>query len=61
MRRVIEHVHDHLDEPLYLNALADIACLSPHHWHRVYHAMYGATLAQTVKRLRLHRAAGLLR
>jgi AraC family transcriptional regulator len=60
MRRVIEHVYDHLDGPLDLNALADIACLSPHHWHRVYHAMHGETMAQTVKRLRLHRAAGHL-
>jgi AraC family transcriptional regulator len=58
MRRVIEHVYDHLDQPLDLNALADVAHLSPHHWHRVYHAMCGETLAQTVKRLRLHRAAG---
>lgn len=60
MRRVIEHVYDHLDAPLDLNALADIAHLSPHHWHRVYHAMHGETMAQTVKRLRLHRAAGHL-
>jgi AraC family transcriptional regulator len=60
MQRVIEHVYDHLDAPLDLNALADIACLSPHHWHRVYHAMHGETMAQTVKRLRLHRAAGHL-
>ena len=60
MQRVIHHVHDHLDEPLALNVLADLACLSPHHWHRVYHAMYGETLAHTVKRLRLHRAAGQL-
>jgi AraC family transcriptional regulator len=60
MRRVIEHVYDHLDQPLDLNALADVAHLSPHHWHRVYHAMCGETLAQAVKRLRLHRAAGEL-
>lgn len=60
MRRVIEHVYDHLDSTLDLDTLADIACLSPHHWHRVYHAMHGETLAQTVKRLRLHRAAGVL-
>jgi AraC family transcriptional regulator len=60
MQRVIAHVHDHLDAPLDLNALAGLACLSPHHWHRIYHAMYGETLAHTVKRLRLHRAAGQL-
>jgi AraC family transcriptional regulator len=60
MRRVIAHLYDHLDAPLDLNALSDIACMSPHHWHRVYHAMVGETLARTVKRLRLHRAAGQL-
>jgi AraC family transcriptional regulator len=60
MRRVIEHVYDHLDQPLDLNAVADVAHLSPHHWHRVYHAMCGETPAQTVRRLRLHRAAGEL-
>jgi AraC family transcriptional regulator len=60
MRRVIDHVHAHLDEPLDLIRLADLAHLSPHHWHRVYQALYGETLAATVKRLRLHRAAGWL-
>jgi AraC family transcriptional regulator len=57
MRKVLEYVYDHLDEPLDLAVLADIACLSPPHWHRLYHAMAGETMAQTVKRLRLHRAA----
>ena len=60
LQRVITHVHAHLDEPLDLNALADVAHLSPHHWHRVYHAMTGETLAGTVKRLRLQRAAAAL-
>ena len=60
LQRVITHVHAHLDEPLDLNALADVAHLSPHHWHRIYHAMTGETLAATVKRLRLQRAAAEL-
>ncbi|MEP6621489.1 MAG: AraC family transcriptional regulator [bacterium] len=58
--RVIEYVFDHLDEDLDLNRLADVACLSPHHWHRVYSAMRGETIAATVKRLRLNRAAAFL-
>jgi AraC family transcriptional regulator len=58
--RVIAYVFDHLDDELDLNRLADIACLSPHHWHRVYTAMRGETIAATVKRLRLSRAAALL-
>ena len=37
---------------------AGIACMSSYHWHRVYRAVYGETLAATVKRLGLHRAAG---
>jgi AraC family transcriptional regulator len=58
--RVISYIHDHLDDRLDLNRLAEVACLSPHHWHRVYHAIHGETIAATVKRLRLHRAAGFL-
>lgn len=58
--RVVDYVFDHLDEELDLIRLADIACLSPWHWHRVYQAMRGETIAATVKRLRLDRAATLL-
>ncbi|KQR76545.1 AraC family transcriptional regulator [Burkholderia sp. Leaf177] len=60
LNRVLDHIHDHLDEPLDIGRLADIACLSPYHWHRIYQAMYGETVAATVRRLRLHRAAGFL-
>ncbi len=60
LSRVIVFIHDHLDEEIDLNRLADVACLSPYHWHRIYHAMNGETIAATVRRLRLHRAAGFL-
>lgn len=58
LARVLDHIYDHLDEPLDIQKLAEIACLSPYHWHRIYHAMYGESLPTTVRRLRLHRAAG---
>jgi AraC family transcriptional regulator len=58
--RVASHIFEHLDEALDLNKLAEIAALSPHHWHRVYQAMRGETVAATVKRLRLDRAATYL-
>lgn len=58
LRRVSAYIHDHLDEELDLDRISGIACLSPHHWHRVYRAVQGETMAATVKRLRLHRAAG---
>src|SRR5262245_30912742 len=60
LNRVIGFIHDHLDEEIDLNRLADVACLSPYHWHRIYHAINGETVAVTVRRLRLHRAAGFL-
>lgn len=58
--RVVNYIYDHLDEPIDLQLLADVACMSPYHWHRVYRAIQGETIAATVRRLRLHRAAGQL-
>jgi AraC family transcriptional regulator len=60
LSHVIDYIHDHLDDDLDLNRLAEIACLSPYHWHRIYHACFGETAAATVRRLRLHRAANEL-
>ncbi len=57
LRRVRDYIYDHLDEDLDFARLAEIACLSPHHWHRIYHALHGETVFATVRRLRLHRAA----
>ncbi|MGH7526302.1 MAG: AraC family transcriptional regulator [Gemmatimonadales bacterium] len=55
--RVITWMAEHLDGTLDLARLADVACMSPYHFHRIYHAMQGETVATTVRRLRLHRAA----
>jgi AraC family transcriptional regulator len=57
LERVFRWLADHLDDTLDLTRLADVACLSPYHFHRVYRAMQGETAADTVRRLRLHRAA----
>ena len=60
LSRVIAYIHDHLSEPLDLDRLAEVANLSPYHWHRIYHALQGETLAATVIRLRLQRGSGYL-
>jgi len=57
LNRVTAYVDDHLDEDVDLQTLADVARLSPYHWHRIYHACRGETIAATVTRLRLERAA----
>ena len=60
LQRVTEHIWTHLDSPLDLARLAEIACFSPFHFHRIYHAALGETVAETLARLRLQRAAGQL-
>lgn len=57
LNRVITWLTEHLDSTLDLARLAEVACMSPYHFHRIYHAMQGETVAATVRRLRLHRAA----
>lgn len=57
LMRVVDHIHDNPTGDLSLDALADVAALSRFHFHRVYRAVTGETAAQTVRRMRLHRAA----
>ena len=57
LRRVLDHIHDHPADDLSLDALAEVAALSRFHFHRVYNALVGETAANTVRRMRLHRAA----
>src|SRR5262245_38159116 len=57
IQRVIDHVAGHLDDDLDLETLAGVACLSPYHFHRIYRGLLGETVNETVRRLRLHRAA----
>lgn len=59
--RVIEHVQTHLDEDISPSAMADVAGLSLHHFHRVFRGMTGESLMGFVRRLRLERAALRLR
>ncbi len=56
----IDHVINHLHEPLRLRDLSRAARLSPFHFHRVFQALVGATPSEFVKRLRLERALGLM-
>ena len=58
--RVVEHIHNNLDTQLNVNELADVAMMSPYHFHRIYRLMTHEAVNATVRRLRLQRAAGLL-
>jgi AraC family transcriptional regulator len=56
----IDYVATHLDEPLRLTDVSRAAMFSPFHFHRIFQAMVGETLADFVKRLRLDRALFLM-
>ena len=58
--RVLDHIHDNPAGDLSLDALSDLAAMSRFHWHRVFRAMTGETLAQAVRRIRMQRASYLL-
>ncbi len=60
MTRVLCFIEEHLDEPISLDELADVACFSPYHFHRVFRGMVGETVKGYVRRLRLERAAAKL-
>lgn len=57
---VLRWLAAHPDADPDLHQLADLACLSPYHFHRVYRAMLGETVNATVQRIRMHRAAAAL-
>lgn len=57
MHRVLEHVDRHLDQPLDLETLAGVANFSAFHFHRVFSAWMGETLADYVRRRRLELGA----
>lgn len=57
LERVLTYIHSHLDEPLTMERLAGIACLSPFHFHRIFSAFLGETVNSHVRRIRLEQAA----
>jgi len=59
--RVIDYLRGNLDRPVKLAELADVACFSEFHFHRIFRAVSGETLNSFTNRLRLEKAARLLR
>ncbi|WP_425100468.1 AraC family transcriptional regulator [Tropicibacter sp. S64] len=57
IRRVIRHIFDTPAGDLSLDALAEVAALSRFHFHRVFAALTGETVAGAVRRIRVHRAS----
>ena len=60
VQRVTDHVRRNLAGDLSLEALAKVAYFSPFHFHRIFKAATGETVAQFTRRARLERAAQLM-
>ena len=60
VNRAVDYITAHLDQPLPLEEVARAACFSPYHFHRIFRALIGETLAAFVKRVRLERALYLM-
>jgi len=61
INRVIDYLRENLDRQVKLEELAKVACFSEFHFHRIFGAVSGETLNSFTNRLRLEKAARLLR
>ena len=57
MHRVVAYIDEHLDQPLDLGTLAEVAHFSPFHFHRLFSAWMGETLGDYMRRRRVELAA----
>jgi len=60
VNRAIDFIVNHLDKPIRLTDVSRAASFSPFHFHRVFQAMVGTTLADFIKRRRLEKALSLM-
>ena len=56
LNRTIDYIQNHYDEDLNLTKLAEVACFSKFHFHRIFRAMVGETLNDFVQRIRLEKS-----
>ncbi len=57
INRVLVCIQNRLETPPMLDELATLASFSPYHFHRVFTAYVGESLAAYVRRVRLEQAA----
>ena len=61
VNRVLDFIDEHLDAELSLGRLSRIAGFSQFHFHRIFQGITGETLNSHVRRVRLERAASLMK
>ncbi len=61
INKVMDYIEHHIEEPINLNKIASIACFSPFHFHRIFTGLTGETINAFVLRVRIEKAASLLK
>ena len=61
VNRVLDYIASHLEGDLSLTRLSEVGCFSRFHFHRIFQGITHETLNAHVRRVRLERAALLLR
>ncbi|WP_417886594.1 AraC family transcriptional regulator [Zunongwangia sp.] len=57
INRVFDYIDQNLETDLSLTKLAEIACFSPYHFHRIFKFITGETLNEFIKRRRIETSA----
>ena len=60
LRRAMQFVEAHIDEPINLERLAAVVRMSPFHFHRQFKRSTGLTPREYIRRVRIDRAKALL-
>jgi AraC family transcriptional regulator len=61
INRVLDFMQNNLHKKLDLYELAEVAAFSPFHFHRIFRGVVGESINDYVNRIRLERAANLLK
>ncbi|SHG84147.1 AraC family transcriptional regulator [Flagellimonas flava] len=61
LNRVVDYIHNHLDEKIEIRKLAELSHFSPFHFHRITRALLGEPIGAYITRVRLETAAKMIR
>ncbi|MDD4604437.1 MAG: AraC family transcriptional regulator [Bacteroidales bacterium] len=61
INRVMDYIEKHLNEDITLDKVAQIACFSPFHFHRIFSTLTNETINAFIQRIRIEKAAQQLK